>query len=378
MRLIPALALLTACGHPPHTIDWTCEDGVGLSDPAPLCSPDQPCTRPIGLYGVDELSDQLPPPTCATPADPQHEGRAVVDDGPPRSWTDPDGPERHWCEHRPPADSPLPLLIYVHGSGGSADDVYGFTSLLSKADSWALSGDDTRPGFILVATHGRTVHWPTESPQDGSKHETYHRDPATNPDITTVDHIVDSLVEEGVVDPARVHLTGWSNGARFAAVYGLLRHEQPTPGGNRVASVATYSGGDPYEDIAFDRSPSCAMQPRPRSSLPFMLVSRDCDGVGCDEDQYEAFGRGPFGWPLVPGNVAGTWIATLEDEIGATDVTWRLIDRHGAEVDSCARRCNRARALLNHMRWPDGVADGGGEDHELAMLSFLRDHPLSD
>lgn len=376
MRTLPALTVLTACGIPPHTIAWTCEEGVGLTDPVPLCIPDEPCTRPLSLYGEGELTGQLPHPACAPAEDTLARGRPDVDDGPPRTWVDADGMERAWCEHRPPAEGPLPLLVFVHGSGGDADDLYGFTMLRDKADSFVLSDDPARPGFVLVATHARTVHWPTTSPQDGSKHDTYHRAPATNPDLAYVDHIIDSLVAEGVVDPARIHLSGWSNGARFAAMYGIARHEQPSPGGNRVASVATYSGGDPYEDIAFDQSPSCAMVPRPSSTLPLMLVSRDCDGVGCDEPQYEAFGRGLFGWDLVPGNVASTWIDTLEHDIGATDVTWRIIDKDGAVVSGCAQRCSRSRALLNHLRWPDGVADGGGQDHEPAMLGFLRDHPL--
>ena len=376
MRALPALLLLAACGDPPHTITWTCEDGVGLTDPVPACAADEPCTRPLALYGEQELTDQLPLPACAPEASTLSRGRPDVDDGPPRTWVDDHGLERAWCEHRPSAGQPLPLLVFVHGSGGDADDLYGYTMLRDKADSFALSGDDGPPGFVLVATHGRTLHWPTASPQDGSKHDTYHRDPSTNPDVAYLDHIIDSLVAEGAVDPARIHMSGWSNGARFAALFGLTRHEEASPGGNRVASVATYSGGDPYADIDFDRSPSCAMTPRPPSGLPFMLVSRDCDAVGCDEDQYEAFGRGLRGWNLVPGNVASTWIDTLEHDIGATDVTWLIVDKRGDQVDGCAQRCSKARGLLNHMRWPDGVADGGGQDHEPAMLGFLRDHPL--
>jgi len=32
--------------------------------------------------------------------------------------------------------------------------------------------------------------------------------------------------------------------------------------------------------------------------------------------------------------------------------------------------------LLNHVRWPDGVADRSGLDHEPELLDFLRAHPL--
>ncbi len=31
----------------------------------------------------------------------------------------------------------------------------------------------------------------------------------------------------------------------------------------------------------------------------------------------------------------------------------------------------------NHLRWPNGVDDGSGIDHEPAFLDSLRSHPLS-
>jgi len=37
------------------------------------------------------------------------------------------------------------------------------------------------------------------------------------------------------VDPARIYVSSWSNGARFAALYAFARHDEGTPGGHRVA-----------------------------------------------------------------------------------------------------------------------------------------------
>ena len=55
----------------------------------------------------------------------------------------------------------------------------------------------------------------------------------------------------------------------------------------------------------------------------------------------------------------------------------QLIDGAGNSADSCVPVlfCPRRSGLLNHIRWPDGVADGGGRDWEPEMLSFFNDHP---
>jgi len=70
-------------------------------------------------------------------------------------------------------------------------------------------------------------------------------------------------------------------------------------------------------------------------------------------------------------------VTALRDEVGA-DVTWVRVDDDGVErgASAIAGFCGPNRALLNHARWPDGVADGSGVDHEPRMLDFLRDHPL--
>jgi hypothetical protein len=37
--------------------------------------------------------------------------------------------------------------------------------------------------------------------------------------------------------------------------------------------------------------------------------------------------------------------------------------------------CTLTTGTLNHLRWPDGVADMGGHDWEPTMLGFLSAHP---
>ena len=373
-----------------------CNSQTGLTVPVRPCSQDFPCVDLLSTYtarGIYVISTQTDIPVCYTCEEDlflsvtgcSYGGRGNFDDrgtGSPQSWTDADGTERYWCEFRPAGtsvSSKRPLLIYIPGSGGSANDIYDRTLLRAKAvDYDNLSGESARTGFILVSVQGRNLHWPTEDPQDGSKFDSLHRDMDTNRDVAFFDHLIDSIIDEGVADPDRIYLTGWSNGARFAAFYGLIRHENPTPGGNYVAAIAAYSGGDPFENITASQAPSCKLDPYPRSTLPFLLISRNCDAVACCQDQYDYFTA--QGWTMAPGNQVEEWVSTLTTDIGDTNVQWMTIGYDGTETASCLATpspCTTGMALRNHFCWPDGVSDDGGNDREEDMLEFLRNNPLN-
>ncbi len=354
-----------------------CAPGVGLSEPIPKCSAGDPCTDLLLTYSrlsppVDRLDTPSDAPTCATSSFGTGRGYPAYTDDAPRMWMDADGVNRYWCEVRPSGTgvaSPRPLLIYTTGSGGHAGTVYDATLLRDKQPDYDLSGDPARPGFVLASVQPRNLHWPTVDPQEGTKFDSQYRDlasPSTNPDIAFVDHIIDSLVDEGVVDPQRIYLMGWSNGGRFSVFYGIARHGTSTPGGNHVAAVANFSAGDPFGPPTVGDL-DCQAAPYPTAALPYYLISRTCDAIACDAAQDSG---------LVPGNVVEPWVEVLRSEIGA-DVTWQRIDDNGVPRAACAIAglCGTLRQITNHIRWPDGIADGSGRDHEPAMLDFLRDHP---
>ncbi len=368
---------LSGCGEHDNSAE-ICIQGVGLTRPSPTCSINEPCLDLVPIYAMfsptttylDTASDE---PVCGTSVRGLSLGRPYYRDGNARTWIDADGTIRYWCESRPAetsAQSTRPLVIWITGSGGSADSVYDATSLREKQPTFVLSGDPGRPGFILVSIQPRNLHWPTIDHQDGSKSEIYYRDlytPSTNADIAFIDHIIDILVIEGVVDRNRVYMMGWSNGARFTALYSIARHEQMTPGGNRVAAVANYSGGDPYTTFDYDK-PECALSDLPKSSIPYFMISRQCDLVACDANT---------DLKVIPGNVAEPWISLLENDIGA-DVSWLVIDNLGNPKTTCASaaQCTESDALFGHLHWPDGIDDMGGVDHEPTMLEFFSDHIL--
>lgn len=384
LSIIALAVLLGGC-------DWlgTDDSGGGAPDtgmPAPLavCSASDPCTRPAPELGVAQVTEPSSVPTCATSQPAQDQGRPAYDDGAPLQHVDATGVERYACLYSPPGASPTarhPLVVFLHGGGaGNAGNVYDFTSLRTKAANYLLGDDPTLPGFFLLSVQGRNLHYPTFNARDGRHHDFYFRDlrsPSANPDIANLDRLIDERVAAGAVDPRRIYLMGWSNGGFFAQMYAIARHEAPTPGGNRVAAAVPYTAADPFHNTRRDQVPSYQLDPYPTSAVPIMLVSRSCDIVACNPAQAEAFEFG-FGVITEPGHIVQAWMAQdLPAKVQNPNGQWVIVSGAGQLAGGCTpvNSCTPTIGLVNHLRWPDGVADGG-DDHEPAMLGFLRDHPL--
>jgi poly(3-hydroxybutyrate) depolymerase len=378
-RRVAVLAMLVAL--PPALAALDCNPRTGLEAPLPVCSATRPCTRPGKELRVKQITTTSDKPVCRT----TERGRPKSDDGEPLHWKDPTGTDRYACLYQPAGASPAaprPLVVWLHGGGkGLASDVYNFTSIRAKAERENLSGDPARPGFALLAVQGRNLHYPTHAARDGHHHDFYYRDlasPSQNPDIANLDRLIDALVASGTVDRQRIYLMGWSNGGFFGQLYAIARHARATPGGNRVAAAAVFSAADPFHNVHPGQTPTCQLDPYPKSTVPIMLVSRSCDVVACDRAQAGSLTNERF--EVEPGHIAGDWIRDLGTKVGDANVVWSIVDGDGKTVSQCtaARQCRLGRSLLNHVRWPDGVADRSGIDHEPAMLDFLRRHARSD
>ncbi len=356
-----------------------CNPRTGLAAPLPVCSTADPCLRLGSGVGPPPIIIASDPPVCRTST----AGRDSFDDGPPIAYATPSGVMRYACLYRQPqasARAPRPLVVWLHGGGtGAASNVYDATSIRKKAPSFDLTGDPARAGFHVLSVQGRTLHYYLHADRDGRHHDFYYRDlrsPSTNPDIANVDGLIDQLVASGVVDRKRIYMMGWSNGAFFSQMYAIARHGTATPGGNRIAGAVAFTGGDPFHNINPTQAPSCRLEPYPRSTVPLFLISRSCDIVVCDRTQ--ADGLAAQGFTVEPGHIIAPWVSDLTTRVGNPNVVWRIVGGNGMPVSGCtpAAQCTPAVAALNHVRWPDGVADRSGIDHEPAMLEFLRDHAL--
>lgn len=368
---------------------WSCNASVGLIQPLPVCSPSNPCqcvSKEFEQNCICQITEPSVPPTCRTGALGLNRGRINANDGPPLSRIDEDGITRYACLFRPPDASPnkkYPLVVWLHGGGqGSADDVYNTTSLREKADPTQNAAFDLRgngqPGFLLLAIQGRRLHYPTDYPRDGQHHDFYHRDlgqPSSNRDIANVDAWIDTIVAQGAVDTKRIYLMGWSNGCFFAQLYAFARHERKTPGGHRPAAVACYSGADPFANINLTQQPSCQLTPYPTTTVPILLVGRNCDLPPCNQTQADAFLQ--QGIDIQPGHIAEPWVNLCQSQI-ARGMERLILDATSGITSQCLdpAYCTYNKALLNHIRWPDGKASLDVVDREPNMLRFLRDHPL--
>ena len=134
-----------------------------------------------------------------------------------------------------------------------------------------------------------------------------------------------------------------------------------------------YAGADPFNtpDPAL---PDCRLATYPHSALPIQLIHRSCDSlVACDVGQQMKFSD-------PPGYNVAEWaaLAPTDSGLGTATVADIIVDYQGNQVANCTipALCTATAGALNHLRWPDGVADSGGQDWEPTLLGFLRDHPL--
>src|SRR5208283_5366060 len=149
------------------------------------------------------------------------------------SWKDAGGSDRYACIYEPEQhsrDNPLPLVVFLHGSLATADSIKltGLTGAIATADLGAH-----KRGFILLAPEGRYAsHYYPGVDSDAMGWDNWYRQLspsgdvsiagttyAENVDAAAIDHFIQDEVATGEVDPARIYLTGWSNGAAMAMLY---------------------------------------------------------------------------------------------------------------------------------------------------------------
>jgi len=127
------------------------------------------------------------------------------------------GLQRSFVVHAPqsPAGAALrPLVIVLHGAGGNGRNALEQGHWVAKADA---------EGFIVVAPEGTAEH---EDRSKGllSNPQTWNAGPGIGTlaaargvdDVGFIRDLIDDLVRTGGVDPRRVFVTGFSNGAAMS------------------------------------------------------------------------------------------------------------------------------------------------------------------
>lgn len=242
----------------------------------------------------------------------------------------------------PPAGAKWPLLIYLHGSLTTPDSLYlEGNNLFDLHDSYPLSDNPALQGFIILSPEGRraTPYASTEFETGTGFHwDEWYRSSTENLDAQAVDHFLDAVVATGKVDPHRIYVFGWSNGAYMTALYGVWRSD-------RIAAMAQYAGADPWS-----REP-CPVSFEHTRKVPLFLMRNLCDA-------------------LVSCATTSAWIATLEQQDWPFD--YRSLGLLGNRVRAdraCDASCSTVQGIFEHVRWSrTGVLT--------EMLDFLKQHPL--
>jgi polyhydroxybutyrate depolymerase len=215
----------------------------------------------------------------------------------------------------------VPLLLSLHGFGSTgAQDEY-FTG-------WTP----------FAAAHGFIVAYPQARPsQYGGGWDPYTEGSA---DVAFLRDVVADISTTWCVDPRRVHVDGWSNGA-------VMSQRMACSAPDVFASATSYGGGTPtLSGFAAPCSPS-----RPISVGLF---------AGQFDFTYAGLAQNTSEWRAVDGCAAGP--AHTTDAYGSTDTY------------ACAGGSSVLSRVVNATshNWPSGAQ---GEDQRNRMWAFLTANP---
>ena len=188
-----------------------------------------------------------------TPVAAQHPAEVPITETPSRGETPPGemvhaelslaGASRSYELFTPAgSDGPLPLLVVLHGRGGSGAGMATATGFNELADA------------LVAYPNGLEEQWNYLAGLGGN---------SGVDDVRFIHELVEQLVAEGSADPGRVYLTGFSNG-------GFMVQRLACEADSQFSGFASVAGA------GFGGMPQLCAQPRP---LAMMLVHGTLDRV---------------------------------------------------------------------------------------------------
>lgn len=141
------------------------------------------------------------------------------------------GLKRTWLIHVPSSydlNKPMPLLIVLHGGGGTGRNMV-------KLTQGGFDKISDKKGFVVIYPDGIEKHW-----NDGrTSEETGYRAHKENiDDVGFISALIDHLINKMNIDPKRVYVTGMSNGA-------IMTYRLACRLSGKIAAIAPVAGNIP-------------------------------------------------------------------------------------------------------------------------------------
>jgi polyhydroxybutyrate depolymerase len=193
------------------------------------------------------------------------------------------GLERTYRLHVPPfydKSKPMPLLIVLHGGGGTGER-------MEKLTQGGFNKLSDRESFLVVYPDGIEKNW-----NDGRENVNYraHRDNID--DVGFISSLIEHLADEYPMDKKRVYVTGISNGAMMSFRLACELAE-------KLAAVAPVAGAMP-ETLPSRCSPS--------RQIPVLMISNTDDRLVPWKGGDIRFGRKTFGRVLSVPKTVKYWV----------------------------------------------------------------------
>lgn len=265
--------------------------------------------------------------------------------------------------------SRVPVVIMLHGAGGSGAGAIGETGWDVKAD---------REGFVAVFPDGTPPHplLPARfllNPRlwnDGSGRGAIGVEQVN--DLGFISAMIDFLEARYCADPARIYCTGFSNGASMAFSVGLNLSDRvaaiapvsghlwyrnqtlaypvpllfiigtedplnPIDGGTVKLPWATTEYHPPIEDTLkeWERMLGCGPQVETARGNGVREITYDQCAKGGEVVYYRVRGLGHI-WPGGKNSLPEKWVGKPSDSLNATDVIWDFFKAHPRNAASGA------------------------------------------
>jgi polyhydroxybutyrate depolymerase len=190
---------------------------------------------------------------------------------------------------------PMPLVIALHGGGGTGDKMVDLTV--------DLNGLADEEGFIVVYPDGVEKHW-----NDGRTMQTWRASAEDIDDVGFIAVMIEHLSESYAIDPGRIYALGISNG-------GMMSYRLACELPETFAAVAAVTASMSEELAA-----SCA----PSQSISVLVMNGDKDPLVPWDGGTIRFGRREFGEVISTADTMAFWAA--ENDCSPAPTITREVD----------------------------------------------------